>query len=84
VNPDAFAFFATLALMVLLFAIACVATASISTPRVDATNDREIEEQSRAWDHGSRATEHRPNLEYARRLNRQSMFSHSTTRPQSE
>lgn len=32
--------------------------------------DREIAERSRTWDRGSAATELRPNLSYARRLNR--------------
>lgn len=33
----------------------------------------EIAALSRSWDHGSRETESRPNLDYARRLNREAM-----------
>lgn len=41
--------------------------------RDSGMSDDEIEARSRAWDRGSAATHAAPNLEYARRLNKEAM-----------
>lgn len=66
----------------LLFAFAMIAICWAASGESDCNGDPErdsgmtddeIAEQSRAWDRGSADTEYHPNLEYARRANRDAM-----------
>lgn len=60
----------------ILFAICWVASGESDVngdPEMDGNPDNEIERLSRDWDRGSWQSEHCPNLEYARRLNREAL-----------
>lgn len=70
----------TVAFVLLVIALALVSWIAAGAPDVNGDperdagwTDHEIEEMSRTWDHGSAETERRPNLEYARRRNRDEM-----------
>lgn len=64
-------------LVVIVLAIAWIASGESDVngdpERDSGMDDDEIERRNRAWDRGSAETESRPNLEYARRMNRESM-----------
>lgn len=71
-----------LVLCILTLAFALVAICWAASGEADANGDPErdsgasedeIAELARSWDHGSKQTESRPNLDYARRLNREAM-----------
>ncbi len=60
--------------LVLLVWISAGSPDANGDPERDAGwSDREIAERARSWDRGSHATETRPNLEYARRQNREAL-----------
>ena len=69
-----------LAFGLLAFAMVAICWAASGSPdangdpeRDSGLTDDEIAAQDRAWDRGSAETETRPNLEYARRLNREAL-----------
>lgn len=71
------------ATVILLCALALVGWIASGESDVNGDPERdagmtpdELDLRWRAWDHGSRRTEARPNLDYARRLNRNAMRSH--------
>ena len=71
-----------IAVIVLFVAFAWIAWIALGCETVNGDPERdagatddEIERLSRSWDHGSRQTICRPNLEHARALNRRAMTS---------